>query len=169
MPDLKNTDMNIASTVTSQIKRAIGDNAICFLKGSPAAYVNFEKYLINSDNMGVTAFDKDGVTYVPIRFIKEHKNGAVEWNKGEITIDFEGTELKLYPSQKKYFENGTERELQNPIVLIDGTSYISTADYAEIFGSVVTDFENGLVIIAQKDVGENFTEDMLEDLCSRLK
>lgn len=169
IPELKNTNMNIASTVTSQIKSVVGKNAICFLKGSPEAYVNFEKHVINSNDTTVVPFEENGDTYVPIRFIKEQRNGAIEWNNGEILIDFEGAELKLYPNKKEFYKGGEIGELQNPIIIRNGTSYISTADYAEIFESVVSDFENGLVIIAQKDVGENFTEDMLEDLCSRLK
>lgn len=169
IPELANTDMNKASTVTSQIRQAIGENAICFLKGSPEAYVNFEKRLINASNTAVTAFEENGKTYVPLRFIKEQKNGAIEWNSGEILIDFEGTELKLYPNKKEFHKDGETGELSEAIILRDGTSYISATDYADIFGVTVTELENGLVILAKKDVSAKFDEAMAEDLYKRLK
>jgi len=169
LPNLKNIDMSKASTVTSQIKRVIGDNAICFLKGSPEAYVNFTKYLINDKNTNVSAFTEDEATYIPLRFIKEQKNGQIEWNNGEILIDYNGNEVKLYPNSKEFYENSAKKELKYPIKLIDGTSYIGAEDYAEIFGVALTEFDNGLVILAKNDVKEKFDEYMLKDLYQRLK
>lgn len=169
LPNLKNIDMSKASTVTSQIRRAVGENAICFLKGSPEAYVNFRKYLINDKNIEVTAFAEGEATYIPLRFIKEQKNGTIEWNNGEILIDYNGNAVKLYPNSTEYYENSAKKELQKPIKLIDGTSYISAVDYAEIFGGVLTEFENGLVILAENDMTEVFDEYMLKDLYQRLK
>lgn len=60
------------------------EGAIALFDGSPRAYCNGEKTLIDSDNEDVAPYITDGRMMIPLRFVSEAFGCDVTWNDGEM-------------------------------------------------------------------------------------
>jgi hypothetical protein len=87
-------------------------------------------------------FVRDGVTYVPARFVAEELHAKVEWDgdrrivtirsaDGETTIQFE-------VEGRTALVNGTSVELEGRAALINGSAYVPVRFLVEAFGGTIT-------------------------------
>jgi len=91
-------------------------------------------------DLPVKFISKDNKVIVPIRAVAEGYGAKVDWNDPTwtITVTYSGKELKVVPGKNNYYINGVSKELNNPVTLVDGYSYIQIDDLLTFLGKEYT-------------------------------
>ena len=116
---------------------AAAEGYIALYAQNPEAYINGEKCLID-ESLKVSPYLKNGLAYVPLRFVAEALGGVVGWDaeKGAATV--------------KAKNGGTgEFSAASGAELVEGRMYAPADSLAKIFGKQYF-YERGLIVIADK-------------------
>ena len=116
---------------TGKAKSYLGDN-MAFLSGSPKVYNGWEADEVNSRHDAYPVI-KDGITYLPLRYIAETLGGQVSYNDetAEITVTYINP-VVIKPGE--YFT-------------INGSSLIRAEKAEELFDIEVSTYSNGLIVM----------------------
>ncbi len=121
---------------------SLAPTVIKLLIGSAKVMVNGQ-----SSNMPVAPVIINNRTEVPLRFISQSLGAAVHWNPATqgitITSDSEVIEMKV--GQDRYTVNGVDKTMDQPPVIVDGTTMVPLRFVAQALGAQIsTDFSNFL-------------------------
>ncbi len=121
--------------------------------GDPYMYINGVKSEIDPGR-GTVPIIKDGRTLVPIRTVIESLGGKLDWDaeKRLVTVNYNGTEIKLIINSKRIIVNGSIVENDVAPLIINGRTYLPLRFLLENLGcSVEWDALNNLVKIENKE------------------
>ncbi len=168
LPEFENIDAKKAGLITSRLKNELQNNAVALVIGKENAYVNWEKKFIDPDNYDVVPFIEDNYTYVPIRFMSEILGGSVSWYNGVVTIDYNGTELKVKLNSNIATIDGSDVEMNAPALIKNDRIFVPLRDCSQLFGKNVFWDDSGVIIVSDDNKESKFTEEMIAELKNRL-
>ena len=121
---------------------SLAPTVIKLLIGSVKGMVNGQ-----SSNIPVAPIIINNRAEVPLRFISQSLGAAVQWNPATqgiiITSDSEVIEMRV--GQDRYTVNGVDKTMDQPPVVVDGTTLVPLRFVAEALGAqITTDFSNFL-------------------------
>ena len=155
-PDFEAPDFKNMGIYTSTLKILLGDETTSFLNGSPKTYIGFEADEINKRHDAYPVI-KNGVTYLPIRYVAERVGAAIEYDDktAEISIGVGMVPVIIKPSE--YFT-------------INGSALVPADKIEEIFETTVKTFDNGIILMGNniRITEEKDHVKLLEELARRL-
>lgn len=91
--------------------------------------VNGRTYVNRIEIPKQTVLTKGGKRYIPLRFTLEVLGSAIQWNPEDesITFRYKGRDVKLLTGSGTMTVNGQAVAIEEPFVLEDGVTYLSTA------------------------------------------
>ncbi len=134
-----------------QVPNQILLGKIVLKNGVNTGYINKERREIKEGDYKCKVFSKDGVTYLPVRFISEALGAEVGYEDSHPTV--------LYNGVKKYLTDSvTSRD----------TAFVSSERIKEIFNTGVYINENGLVIIGD-NVRNCYSDEIIKEISNTLE
>ena len=168
LPGFETVDYNKAGLITSRLKNTLSDDAVVLSVGKPCAYVNWNKKLIDENNIDITPKIKDNLTYVPIRFLGEMLGADVDYNDGKIVIEYNGKKLELEKDSDKAVIDGAEITLPGACFIENSRTLVPLRSISDLFGKKVFWDDSGVIVISSKDMEDLLDEDMIQNLSDRL-
>lgn len=168
LPGFETVDYNKAGLITSRLKNALSNDAVVLAIGKPCAYVNWNKRLIDENNIGITPKIKDNLTYVPIRFLGEMLGAEVDYDNGKIFIEYDGKKLELEKNSDKALIDGREITLPGACVVENSRTLVPLRAISDLFEKKVFWDDLGVIVISSKDMEDVLDEDMIQNLFDRL-
>ncbi len=153
-PDFVAPDFKKMGMYTTPLKILMGEETKAFLAGSPKVYVGFESGVINS-RLDAYPEIKEGVAYLPIRYIAESIGASIEYNDetAEITVGVGSKPVVIKPGE--YYT-------------VNGNALVPQDKIAEIFSTDIKVFENGVILMGNDiRIGDDFPE-LTQELARRL-
>ncbi len=153
-PDFVAPDFKKMGMYTSPLKILMGEETKAFYAGSPKVYVGFTPGAINSRHDAYPEI-KDGVAYLPVRYIAESIGAVVEYNDAtaEITVGVGNTPVVIKPGE--YYT-------------VNGNALVPQDKIAEIFSTDIKVFDNGVILMGNDiRIGDDFPE-LTQELARRL-
>jgi len=138
-----------AFAVSSDVQSKL-NNAIVIYIGSPKAYVNNEKTMIDFDNANIVPIIKNGVTLLPAKFISEKLGATVNFKKENSTIDvlLDNKNMKFTLGSSKALLNNNEIILDSPAESINGRLYLPLRMLVQDGFNKKIFFYKGVIIIS---------------------
>ena len=151
-PDFKAPDFENMGMYTGKLQALLGDNKAFYI-GSPKVHDGWTVDVIN-ENHDATPVMREGVAYLPVRYITEELNGEVEYDNAtaEITVNYT-TPVTIKPGE---------------YISVNGTAFISAEMVGNIFDKMVNVYENGVVIMGDEIRIDNTQTNLLSELARRL-
>ncbi len=120
---------------------------------SPYSFVNGEKVMIDEENAAVVAFVKDGVTYVPLRFIAEVLDADVEWNEetDEVTVTGAQMSLTIPANGTEAKKSGEDYTLSNPTMVMNDRTLVPLREISELFEKSVFWHPSGFICVSDDE------------------
>lgn len=128
------------------------ENSIVLYIGSPIAYVNTNKTLVDTTNEQVCPVQKANRALVPVRFISESIGADVKWEGKTQTVIVKqnGRTVKLSLRSKKIFINNKETVIDVPAESINERTFLPLRALVEALGKKVF-YYNNLIIISDNE------------------
>lgn len=168
LPDFEKVEYEKVGLVTSQLRGFLSNDAVALAIGKPTSYVNWERKLIDEDNIDVVPFIENDSTYVPVRFLSEALGATVEWKDGKAYVDYNGDVLTFTPNSATADFAGREVELASPMIIKNDRIFVPLRAVSELFGKEVYWNDCGLVVISGSDIEDKMNEDRVYDLYNRM-
>ena len=132
-PDFQAPDFKNMGMYTDMTKILMGDETVAMLEGSPKAYAGFEPEEITSRHDAYPV-NKDGITYLPLRYTAESLGGKVGYNEetAEVTITMGENVTVVKPDE---------------YMSVNGNTLVSAEKITQMLGAQVKTFENGLILV----------------------
>lgn len=114
-------------------------------------------YTLNGRTMTMDAapFIKDGRTYVPVRYVAGAAgipNENISFKDGAVTIRWENGSAVIRPGSNVVVFNGLSVEMDVPVLVADGRTYLPLRWICEAFGLKVSwDEENRAILIQRSE------------------
>lgn len=147
-------------------------NAVVLYIGSPIAYVNTDKTLVDATNNQVCPLEKASRTLVPVRFISESIGADVKWDGKTQTVIVKHQErtVKLTLGSKKIFINNKPVVIDVPAESINERTFLPLRALVEALGKKVFYYSN-LIIISdnEKIISETDEQDLLMSIIALMK
>ena len=117
--------------------------------GSNKAYVNDVEKQIDEDNPAVEVFVENDRSYVPVRFISESYEGAVEWVQETQTVNITFTDrtISLTIGKPEIIINGETKELDVAPIIRNERTFLPLRACTEAIGKEVF-YSKGLILIS---------------------
>jgi len=168
LPEFEKVDYTKIGLVTSQLRGFLSDDAVALAIGKPTSYVNWERKLIDKDNIDVVPFIENGSTYVPVRFLSESLGATVEWKDAKAYVDYNGDVLTFTPNSMTADFAGVEVELANPMIIKNDRIFVPLRAVSELYGKEVYWNDCGLVVVSGENIEDKMNEDRVYDLYNRM-
>ena len=151
-PDFEAPDFKNMGMYTGKAKALLG-NGRAFLAGSAKVYNAFAPEAVN-DRHDATPVIKDGVAYLPLRYVTETYGGEISYDDAtaEITVNYSSPVI-IKPGE--YFT-------------VNGTSLVSTEKISELFDMDVKAFANGVIVMGEEVKITDGDTKVLEELARRI-
>ena len=151
-PEFKAPDFKNMGMYTGKAKALLG-NGRAFLAGSAKVYNAFAPEAVN-DRHDATPVIKDGVAYLPLRYVTETYGGEISYDDAtaEITVNYSSPVI-IKPGE--YFT-------------VNGTSLVSTEKISELFDMDVKAFANGVIVMGEEVKITDGDTKVLEELARRI-
>ena len=147
-------------------ERLKGTVVLCI--GSPTAYANGNKTMIDSSNSGIMPAVKNNTILVPVRFIVESLGGTVEWDGTTRSV-----KISLYDKMINIRQGSDiatdatvdcvdEYKLAIPVEAIGGRTYVPLNLFSDALGGKIAEKNMGedeLIVITNADNNAEFLED----------
>lgn len=167
LPNFKTRNYSAAGLITSRLKANLSKDAIAMAINKPVAYVNWNRALIDEENVKITPVLVDGTTYVPVRFLAEMLGADITWD-GNATIKNNEKTLVLSSNSSIAYMNGTEFNMEKETILLNDRMHVPLRACGELFDKKVMWDDVGVIIISDESLEEYFDEEMLRDLYNRM-
>lgn len=117
--------------------------------GSNKAYVNDVEKQIDEDNPAVEVFVENDRSYVPVRFISESYEGAVEWVQETQTVNITFTDrtISLTIGKPEIIINGETKALDVAPIIRNERTFLPLRACTEAIGKEVF-YSKGLILIS---------------------
>ena len=166
--DFEKIDVSRMGLVTSQLKGLLSKNAVALAIDKPISYVNWQRKLIDEENVEVTPFIENDLTYVPVRFLSEAFGAGVEWTDGKAYIDLNGEIMVFTPGSTEVEYGGARVDVEAPLINRNERIFVPLRAVSELYGKKVFWDDCGLVIVSENDLAEAMNEDRIYDLYNRM-
>ena len=166
--DFEKIDYSRIGLVTSQLKGLLSKDAVALAINKPTSYVNWERKLIDKDNIDVVPFIENDLTYVPVRFLSEAFGATVEWKDNKAYIDLNGETIIFTPGSTDVEFNGAVIDIEVPMIIKNERIFIPLRAVSELYGKKVFWDDCGLVIVSGYDLEDKMNEDRIYDLYNRM-
>ncbi len=167
-PEFEKIDTNRIGLISSQLKGMLKNDSIALSIGKPVSYVNWERKVIDSENIDVVPFIRNDKTYVPLRFLSENMGATVEWKDLKAYVDYNGVEYIFENGNTTITADGKEVELEDPMIIENDRIFLPLRDVSELFGKEVFWDDCGLVVVSNKNIEKYMSEDRVYDLFNRM-
>ena len=140
--------------VTSRLDVSIeADDAMVLLIGSPFAYINNQRQLVDTANIQVQPVIENDRTLVPARFISESMGALVSWEPetGSATVSQNGQTICFVIGSRQYTVNGEPREMDTEAKIINDRTFLPLRVMAETVGKKVFWDDKGLIVISNRE------------------
>jgi len=127
-------------------------NAVVLYIGSPIAYVNTNKTLVDATNEQVCPLVKGSRTLVPVRFISESIGADVKWEgkTQTVIVKQQGRTVRLVLGSKTILLNNKKVAIDVSAESISGRTYLPLRALVEALGKKVF-YYNNLIIISDNE------------------
>ena len=166
--DFEKIDTSRMGLVTSQLKGLLSRDAVALAIDKPISYVNWERKLIDEDNVDVVPFIENDFTYVPARFLSEAFGGTVEWTDGKAYVDLGAEKLVFTPNSTEVEYQGAMVDIEVPMIIRNERIFLPLRAVSELYGKKVFWDDCGLVIVSGIDLKDAMNEDRIYDLYNRM-
>ena len=105
--------------------------------GEPDVYVS--EQTVEHKTVDSAPYIENGRTMVPIRFISENFDAAVDWNEAQqkVTVTSGESVVELFVGNKISYINGEQKELEAAPVIANGRTMVPLRFVSEAFGKFV--------------------------------
>lgn len=166
--EFEKIDESRIGLVTSQLKGLLSKDAVALAIGKPTSYVNWERQLIDKDNIDIVPFIENDSTYVPARFLSEALGATVEWKENKAYVDLDGETIVFTPGSTDVEYKGAVVDAGAPLLNKDGRIFVPLRAVSELYGKKVFWDDCGLVIVSGYDLEDKMNEDRIFDLYNRM-
>ena len=161
-------DQSRIGLVTSQLKGLLSKDAVALAIGKPSSYVNWERKLIDENNIDVVPFIENGLTYVPVRFLSEALGATVEWKENKAFIDLNGDQIVFTPGSTEVEFKGATVDIQAPMITRNSRIFVPLRAVSELYEKNVFWDDCGLVVVSGYNLEDKMNEDRIFDLYNRM-
>ena len=154
--------------ITSQLKGLLSKDAVALAINKPTSYVNWERKLIDKNNIDVVPFIENNLTYVPVRFLSEAFGATVEWKENKAYIDLNGDTLVFTPGSTEVEYKGAIVDAGAPLIIKNERIFVPLRAVSELYGKKVFWDDCGLVIVSGYDIEDKMNEDRIYDMYNRM-
>ena len=125
------------------------ENAIILYTGSSSALVDNAYAKIDTISDKVVPFIRNGIRFVPVRFVAENLGGKVSWYRKTSTaeIRYGVKRIKLTFGSDVMTVDGMKIKLSAPVDSVDGRLFVPLTQFAGVFDREVF-FDRGLIVIS---------------------
>ena len=114
-------------------------------------------------------FIRNDLTYVPLRYLFEAFNAAVEWNDGKAVVDYNGKTIEIAQGSNVAKVNGIEVNMAGDVINENGRIFVPLRSISELMDKNVLWKDEGLIVVSDKNLENAFSyEEMVYDLVQRL-
>lgn len=140
------------NAITEAEQSKLSEAVILYI-GISDSYVNMVKTKIDADNKKIVPIIKNGRTLVPVRFISESLNAAVDWDSATsiVTIKLGENTAMLKPGKNIMALNNNPVELDVPAEIIEGRTYLPLRRLVEDVLDKNIFYDRNVIIISEKD------------------
>lgn len=167
-PEFEKIDSTRIGLITSQLKGLLSKDSVAFAIGKPTSYVNWERKLIDENNIDVAPFIENNTAYVPVRFLSEALGATVEWRDDRAYIDLNGSVLTFTPNSMTAEYEGGIVDLPAPMIIRNGRIFVPLRAVSELFNKKVFWNDCGLVVVSGYNIADKMNEDRIYDLYNRM-
>lgn len=151
VPDFKQLPFSRMGKI-DKLALARTENAVVLAIDSNEAFVNGKKVYID-ENEKVVPIEKNGVSYIPIRFLAEALGAGVDWKDDKVIISTDKINLEFAPGSAEATKNGERITLENPSVTENERTLIPLREISELLEKEVLWFEPGFISVSdEKDL-----------------
>ena len=168
LPEFEKLDPGRVGLITSQLRGLLSSGEVALAIGKPTAYADWNRVLIDENNIDVVPFIENNTTYVPVRFLSESLGATVEWKDYKAYVDYNGKVLTFIPNSMTADFDGTAVELPSPMIIRNDRIFVPLRAVSELFGKEVFWDDCGLVIVSDNKLEEHMNEDRIYDLYNRM-
>ena len=166
--EFEKIDYSRIGLVTSQLKGLLSKDAVALAINKPTSYVNWERKLIDKDNIDVVPFIENDLTYVPARFLSEAFGATVEWKDNKAYIDLNGETIIFTPGSTEVEFKGALIDIEVPMIIRNDRIFVPLRAVSELYEKKVFWDDCGLVIVSGYDLEDKMNEDRIYDLYNRM-
>ena len=167
-PEFEKIDANKIGLISSQLKGMLQSGSVALAIGKPVSYVNWQRKVIDSNDIEVVPFIRNNKTYVPLRFLSENLGATVEWKDYKAYVDYNGTEYVFENGNTTITRDGEAVELEAPMIIENSRIFLPLRDVSELFGKEVFWDDCGLVVVTDKNIEKYMNEERVNDLYNRM-
>ncbi len=157
-----------AGLITSKTREIVSDGAVCLVIGKPQSMVNWERKLIDENNLNVAPFIENDRTYVPVRFLASMLGSQVSWEDGKAVIVYDEKTMVLENGAKEIVIDGTSVAIDSEIMIKNDRTFVPLRAASELFGKNVFWDESGVIIVSDENIEDILTENIIFDIGNRL-
>lgn len=153
-------DWNIGGDISEEIVEAYMTNKLGF-------YVNSSNYYIDGkiqkmDGTGtVTAIEKNGKTYIPVKYGAEAFGGKALWDgeSGTTTVEIGENVVTISSDTYDVVVNGEKKQGNEDAFLESGRTYLSSELFSEVSGKNLFE-ETGIIVFSDINVDYDWYDDV---------
>lgn len=169
LPEFESFETERVGLVTSRLRTALSNNAVAMVVGEPRTYVNWQRTMIDEDDFSRVPFIRNALTYVPLRYLFEAFNAAVEWADGKAVVEYNGKTIELTQGSNVAKVNGTDVNMAGEVINENGRIFVPLRSVSELMEKNVLWKDEGLIVVSEKNLENAFSyEEMVYDLVQRL-
>lgn len=126
--------------------------AIVLYAGSPVAQVNNTETQVDSSNVEVVPYVKQGRVLVPLRFLAQNLQAKIDWAKATntVTLTVDEKTVQFLPGDANIKINGQTVQLDIAPEIVNGRTFVPIRAISEAFGKKVF-YDRGLIVIGEKE------------------
>ncbi len=127
-------------------------NAVVLYTESPLALVKNTERQVDSANVEVVPYVKQGRVLVPLRFLAQNLQAEIAWeqNTSAVTLTVGKKTVQFLPGDLNIRVNGKEIKLDTAPEIVNGRTFVPIRAISEAFGKKVF-YDRGLIVIGEKE------------------
>ncbi|MBQ4630231.1 MAG: discoidin domain-containing protein [Clostridia bacterium] len=151
-------DWDIGEGAGKELMDVYMANKLGFFVDSSNYYIDGE--VQKMDEGKVTAIEKDGETYIPVKYGAEAFGGKVAWdaNTKTTSMTVNDKEVKIATASGEVTVDGEKRDGDHVVFIENGRTYVASKLFSELSGKNLWE-ETGIILFSDIEVDYNWYDD----------
>lgn len=161
-----------ANTPGEKIESDMLKDAVVMYLGSPRALVKNSEKLVDPLYEGVVPLQKDGITFVPVRFTADSLGAKVDWNgkTRTVSVAIGCRSIGLKYGSDKMKAGRDDIKLSAPVWSVNGRMMVPMEQFVEALGRYAYIDGDIIIISEDKDISNvKFQPSLIKEIASRLQ
>jgi hypothetical protein len=126
--------------------------AIGMMSGSPYAYFNKAKSLIDLDNKNVAVFEKDGNVMIPVQYLSSNLGAVTYWDEEtkSLTVYYRSNTGKFTDGSAAANINGRDYKMGAPATTANGRMFLPLKTIETLFEKKSQVSESGVILLSDE-------------------